>query len=288
MASLPSYDNTKVQSLSLSQDQVGESSSPTVWNDITLPHTSGFHIGFSFDFSITRESEQNLALAPRIPFTAATSDLAGTGETSNTWTLTFGTTETEPPLAVRTLYGVVSAELDPWSDSNTMVTALATTGATYLIEAIAASSATWVQDETTLLYSMVWNFDFLTNYTETVTGTPVLNPMHSIVNDPNWNGLMQFILAPVGNFTITSLGFAGNTHKWHTGQIGAPMRQRGRVVHDYITGQPYMSNEAVPDGYRDGIMVHPDNFDPTDPNDTDFFTPPPGEGVVDDEVDNLE
>ena len=49
-----------------------------------------------------------------------------------------------------------------------------------------------------------------------------------------------------------------------------------------------MSQEATEDGYLDGIMVHPDNFDPADPLDTDPFTPPPGEGVVDDNLIDLE
>jgi len=70
--------------------------------------------------------------------------------------------------------------------------------------------------------------------------------------------------------------------------MGFPFDKRGRVVHDYITGQPYFSIEAIKDGYRDGIMVHPDNYDPDDPLDTDYYTPPPGEGSVDDDITDLE
>jgi len=142
---------------------------------------------------------------------------------------------------------------------------------------------------------LVWNLDFLTNYTESGSGPAVIkSPLCKVVNNSLWNGTIQFIWARAtepeapATYVITAVTFTGYTHKWHTGMSGAQMDLRGRAVHDYITGQPYMSTSAVEDGYREGVMVHPDNYDPADPLDTDFFTPPPGEGVTDDDITNLE
>jgi len=72
-------------------------------------------------------------------------------------------------------------------------------------------------------------------------------------------------------------------HKFHSGQIGAPMRKRCRVRHDPKSGFPGLSDEFVDDGYNEGMKVLPDSWDPEDRTGQDFY-PPPNEGVVDDEV----
>ena len=64
------------------------------------------------------------------------------------------------------------------------------------------------------------------------------------------------------------------------------MRRRTRAVHDYTMGYPALSDEFVQDGYLEGIMVHRDSWDPEDPDPT--YNPSPMEGVVDDEIVDLE
>jgi hypothetical protein len=159
-----------------------------------------------------------------------------------------------------------------------------------LIEQVSIISADAWALNASGLYDLVWNLDFSTDYTLSISGATVSSPLFATTIDPQWTGLIQFFLIPSAFWSVTLTGatFAGRALNWHTGLMGAKMEVRGRAVHDYITGQPYMSNEAVEDGYRDGILVHPDNFDPADPLDTDPFTPPPGEGVVDDNIVDLE
>ena len=289
VVTLPAYDSTKVTARSLTPNQVGTELSST-WTDTALPiNADDFtRVGFSFDFGVTNESERGLSLAPRIPFTTATDDLAGTGETATTWTLTLTTDQASIPSSVGSLHGVNTVAPDPWSGTTNIPSSIFTTAGTgYAVEVIGASSSSWTQ--TGSVFSLVYNFDFHTDYTDSSDGSVVERPQWTIVNDPLWNGLMQFVLTlTIGNVSITAITFAGNTHNWHAGGMGMPMKRRGRVVHDFITGQPYMSDTAVRDGFRDNVMVHPDNFDPSDPLEESPFTPPPGEGVVDDEVDDLE
>lgn len=293
MTILPTYDTTKVSSLSLTPSQLGSSTiASSTWTTRTFPFTSGQLIapGFAFDFSVNNESEQGLALAPRIPFTAATDDLAGTGETAETWTLTLNTTNTSREAVSAILYGVTTHTPSAFSTGNDPFTLSTTSGSSFLIAQISILTASnWVQNESGL-FDLVFDLDFLDDYTFSVSGTAASSPSHAIVNNSSWNGVVQFFLIPsvFWSVTLTAATFVGKTNDWHTGQMGVKLDQRGRAVHDYITGQPYMSNRAVPDGFRDGIMVHPDNWDPDDPLDTDPFTPPPGEGVVDDEITDIE
>ncbi len=289
MPTLPTYDSTKVNSLSLTPDQTGfDNTSSWFLTGIPITVTSSRTVGIGLDFSITNESEQGLALAPRIPFTAATNDLAGTGETAQTWDLTLTTDETSlAGVGTVVLYGVVSPAPSAFSSSNLPSTLLTTTGSTFLIETATTSSSSWSIPSS--VYVLTFNMDFLTNLAETVAGATLTAPLHGIVNDPTWSGLVQFILTvSTGTTAITAATFAGNTHAWHTGSSDFDPKKRGRVVHDYITGQTYLSTEAVPDGFRDGIMVHPDNYDPPDPLDTNSYTPPPTEGIVDDEIIDVE
>jgi hypothetical protein len=279
---LPSYDETKVLSTSLTPSQIGLSTAPGVYVDLSgLPGqlNTGVYMALSYDFSINNDAERGLALGPRLPFTAATDDLAGTGETATTWDLTI--TAVVPAPFVFTVVGLTSHTPPIFSDGNDPHTYIVTEGASFVV-ALDVITATSTSSTTSI--------DFHSNYLETVTGATITRPFHDMVNDPLWNGLFQFAIVPVSGITsgVTAATFSGNTHRWHTGSPNFPLDRRARVVKDYITGQTYLSDEAVPDGYRDGIMVHPDNYDPPDPLDTDSYTPPPGEGVVDDDVIDVE
>jgi len=79
---------------------------------------------------------------------------------------------------------------------------------------------------------------------------------------------------------------------FHTGMMvgEGDLKRRARAVHSYKSGFPYLSDEAIPDGHTDGIMVHPDDYDPIDPvaEGRGDYIPSPSEGVVDDEVTDLE
>jgi hypothetical protein len=291
-----SYDSQKVQNLSAAISQIGNEVNG-VWVDQSGAYPAfgrDFPFGISFDFSVTNESGRGLALAPRIPFTAVTQDLAGTGETSEYWTLTLETLNNTPPDVNISLYATYDPAPDPWVGStNTPTLQRASLGGAFLIEAITAASSNWVTDPDSGQQNMVFELDFTTNLTEALEGGALMAPLIRTINDPLWAGLLQFHLELVGSpFSISmvaaGLTFTGNTHRWHTGMMGAQMDLRGRAVHDHITGQPYMSTKAVADGYRDGIMVHPDNFDPADPLEENPWTPPPGEGEVDDELTDVE
>lgn len=112
----------------------------------------------------------------------------------------------------------------------------------------------------------------------------------------NWRGRMAMMVAVVPFLSSTDLysleatsGWATlevDQHSFHTGGMDFPHHRRGRVVHDYKMGYPYMSDESVADGYLEGVKVHPDSWDPKDPTPT--YVPPTGEGVADDDVTDLE
>jgi len=301
MASLPTYNATKVAVLSLSPSQAGyvevSGPEPWVWVESSLPVslTRFREPGFSFDFSISHDGERGLALAPRLPFTAVTRDLAGTGETSSVWTLTFVTSLTSKSPAPN-VYMVRSPS--PWSGStNTPFTNRMNSGdESILIEDLTSASASWVLNPNGSTYDLVYEFDFLTtadNYLGSASFFPLsssIRPFFDLINSSTWNGLVQFHLDAESaiSMSVSSVVFSGNVHDWHTGVFGLPLRDRGRATHCYITGEPYFSTTAVQDGYRDNVLVHSDNYDPADSLDTDFFTPPPGEGVVDDEITDVE
>jgi hypothetical protein len=115
----------------------------------------------------------------------------------------------------------------------------------------------------------------------------------SYVRNSQWTGRVAFTVyltvdSGITRFystegTGTQPGMVASEHKFHSGQIGLPMRRRARVRHDPKSGFPGLSDEFIPDGYREGLMVLPDSWDPEDRTNMDFF-PPPSEGVVDDEV----
>ena len=79
---------------------------------------------------------------------------------------------------------------------------------------------------------------------------------------------------------------------FHTGMMvsESELQRKSRAVHSYKSGFPYLSDEAAPDGFTDGIMMHPDDYDPIDPvaQGHGDYVPAPNESVVDDEVTDLE
>jgi len=106
----------------------------------------------------------------------------------------------------------------------------------------------------------------------------VYNIVDAASRGPSWPSV-EGALAFVEDGPVTTAVHSS----FHTGQIGAPMRKRCRVRHDPKSGFPGLSDEFVKDGYREGMMVLPDSWDPEDRTGQDFY-PPPNEGVVDDEV----
>ncbi len=288
---LPTYDPTNAPSLSLTPDQSGvvviSGPGPYSWAESSLPITLNRvdEVGISFTFGVSNDSEGGLALAPLRPFTAATDDLAGTGETAAVWTLTLVTNLTSVS-AVPNLYMVRDPAVWTGTTNTPFLNRTNSTDQSIVVEDLTTGSPTWVLSGST--YNLVWNFDFLTTgYVGSSTGDVIPGrPMFDVVNSPTWSGLFQFHMDANSaiSMTISSATFAGNALEWHTGATDFPLDRRARVVHDYITGQPYLSDEAVEDGFREGIMVHPDNYDPPDPLDTEIYTPPPGEGVIDDLV----
>ena len=291
---LPTYDSSKVSSLSLSSSQQGATDPATnTWTDETFPFSPlGLlprgPVGFAFDFSVRNDSERGLVLGPRIPFTSATDDPAGTGETATIWTLTIATTRTVIPTRPYTLYGVSSPAPEDFATGNTP-TDIQNAGNSFTIATITSTSGHWVLNGST--YDLVFELDFLADYVEPASGVTLPSPLHTTVNNPLWNGVVQFILANSTSgttTTITGATYAGNVHKWHTGATGFQMDRRARVVRDYKTSQHYLSDEAVEDGYLDGIMLNRDNFDPADPIEDNPYIPPPDEGVAVDDVISVE
>ncbi len=290
MASLPSYSN-KVVSTSLTPNVFGRTLVAFVWSessDFPVTASAGATPVFNFDFGVSVDSERALALAPRIPFTNVTADLAGTGETDRYWTLTFTTTLTTPASSAA-VYLVSDPDPDLPSSSNLIDLSL--TPSAYIIKDLSISDSEWVLNGTT--YDLVFELDFNSSFT-TIDGTTVTNAIHKIVNDPVWNGRIQvfFDLTALENVSITALTFAGLTQPFHSGQMGLDIARRARVVHDYISGTPYLSDEAVTNPWTGGaagnIPVHPSSADPEEQRRHHPYTPPPGEGVVDDDIPDVE
>lgn len=267
---------------------------PYPWVPLALPVTvTKFdEVGLTFDFGFSYNNG-GILLSPDLPFTHVADPIAGIA--SRPWTLTI-TTNLTTRSAIVNIYMVLNPQ--PWTTANSPYTARAGNLAdeSILIEKLTTLSSSWVQNANGSTWDLIYEFDFDTlgsAYLGSYTNFPMpasIHPFRDIISQPDWNGLFQFHLDAGGAIAmaITSATFSGEVASFHTGFMDQPMGIRGRAVHCYITGQPYMSHEAVEDGYRDGIKVHPDNYDPADPLDTDYFTPPPGEGVVDDEIPDVE
>lgn len=128
----------------------------------------------------------------------------------------------------------------------------------------------------------------------TVTLDPAV--MTPYIGHSTWRGVVSISLEwtnQVGvagrvwsNAAPDTAYFDTTEYGYNTGFQGNYRGRRARAVHDFKSGLPYMTDEAVPDGYLEGVMVHPDSWDPIDPDPT--YVPPPGEGLADDEVSSLE
>jgi hypothetical protein len=140
--------------------------------------------------------------------------------------------------------------------------------------------------------------------TGTTTTDPILGTVHYeltdwdyILEDAASNGIINLAFyidtgaGATGAFMVSPTLTVVET-PFHTGMMVGEeqLRRRARVVHSYKSGFPYLSDEAIPDGFTDGIMMHPDDFDPIDPvaQGRGDYVPSPLEGVVDDEVVDLE
>ncbi len=311
---LPTYD-TKVSRLALSPNQQGEAFNVfdinRTWTegDFPLAVHRFQSVAVSFDFSVTNDPVRGLTLAPRRPFTSVTGDLAGTGESDNYWQLKLGTDETSIPNFDWMVMMTISADPDPFSLTNLpFVFQNSSSGngvsnvvpAWYLLREIGPSSSEWVQ-KIFSPYSIVIDIDFESTLIALQSNSNVLNligddtpnAVNRIPNDGAWNGLVQFAIRLVTQdnvvrLNVTSASFAGLTHPWHTGQMGLDVRRRARVVHDYITGTPYLSDEAIADPWRDGVMVNSANSDPDEIRKHHSYVPPLTEGVVDDDIPKVE
>ena len=296
MVLLPTYDE-KVVSISKTPSVFGlvvtESFSPLpAWQEASsfpftvssIPSSLQYYGVFNFDFGVTLDSE-NRALAPTIPFTNVTSDLAGTGETDRYWTFTLGTTEASTN-SDTIIYMVSNPSSELPSLTNVIKPSM--TPDPYIVQSLQSSDAAWVLNGS--VYDITISMDFNATLT-TVGGTVVTNAIHKIINDPKWNGRVQIFVGPfsvAASFTATFATFGGLTQTWHTGGIGLDINRRARVVHDYVSGFPYLSDEAIADPWRDGIMVHYSSADPDEKRKHYPYVPPPQEGAVEDDIPKVE
>lgn len=289
MVSLPTFNNTGVTA-TLEQEGAADVSSGVVWANSDTPlwsKVSNSQPGFTFDFNVSVDSERSLALAPTIPYTIFTGDLAGTGEVDLPWTLTFVSNH-QAAIGFRLF---VMAEAAPALFSSTHFADVTNDPAPYLYATYTSSSSVWGIPKFGGNITLTIPLDFdATLAPQEHDGSDTKNAITRIVRDPNWNGRLQvFMIADdSGAGTISSATFVGPVVPFHTGQIGLDLNRRARVVHDYIGGFPYLSDEAVADPWRDGVMVHPDSSDPDEMRKRHPFVPPMSEGVVDDDIPKVE
>jgi hypothetical protein len=137
------------------------------------------------------------------------------------------------------------------------------------------------------------------------TSTLLYSVMKPYIQHPNFRGKIAFTcvwLASTGRVFWYSSRFGLATGQppelqtrqtsFNTGMMvgESELKRRARVVHSYKSGFPYLSDEAIPDGYTEEIMMHADDYDPIDPVDQGRgdYVPSPSENVVDDEITDLE
>lgn len=292
MPSQPTFENT---SFVATLEQNGDfSSGATTWTDRTGDANlanwifSGGNFtnpGFTFNFGVNLDSERSLNLAPTIPYTDVNDDLAGTSETDRPWTLSI--VAASNTFVAFTLY--VMTEPAPVLFASTSHVAHTTnTPAPYLVETFTSASSVWSLFLSGAL--MTIPIDFSTTLTP-VGGTSTTNSINRIIRDPLWNGRLQFFITTSDNTVNTTIGaasFVGQVVPFHTGQMGLDVKRRARVVHDYINGFPYLSDEAVEDPFREGVQVHFSSADPVELRRHFTYVPPASEGIVDDDIGEVE
>ena len=116
-----------------------------------------------------------------------------------------------------------------------------------------------------------------------------------IFEDANSDGMISLSLVFGTGLSVTLVNtptLVMSETPSHTGMMvgESELKRKARAVHSYKSGFPYLSDEAVPDGFTDGIMMHPDDYDPIDPvaQGRGDYVPSASESVVDDEVTDLE
>jgi hypothetical protein len=138
-----------------------------------------------------------------------------------------------------------------------------------------------------------------------LTVTNAWNIMEPFIRHPNWRGRVAFSIlwfAGTGRTSVYSSEGAPTLAEtpelqvrecpFHTGMMVGheELQLKSRAVHSYKSGFPYLSNQAIPDGFTEGIMMHPDDYDPIDPvaQGHGDYVPSPKETEVDDDVTDLE
>ena len=284
-------------STSISQNGTYTTGSGTWAN--TASGTASFGVsnyGFSHTFGISNQTDEALDtaigvsgalnLAPQIPYTDVNSDLAGTSETDRPWTLVIPTNSVVP--LGFTLY-MMNQTAPQTYNSTTHIAHTTASPAPLLVNTYLSSSSVWSLAGSA--YTATIPIDFAATLTP-VGGVATTHAINKLVRNPNWNGLLQFflILNETGSFSVFAItnSFSGPVVPFHTGQMGLDIHRRARVVHDYINGFPYLSDEATEDPWREGVMVHSSSSDPTETRRHNPYVPPAAEGVVDDDIPNVE
>jgi len=287
MPTQPTFENSLTVA---TLEQTGDSTSG-VWAEQTLDFPLGDlsatrNYGVTFNFGVSVEGERSLNLAPSIPYTDVNSDLAGTSEADRPWNLLIPTTLLAPSNAI--LY-VTSESTPEIFNSTTQLAETSASPAPYLYESYTTLSSEWTTYSLFNLYALLIPLDFSKTLTP-VGGSPVTHAINKLVRNPLWNGRLQFFLTTTGTSAQInpSTLFVGPTVPFHTGQMGLDIHRRARVVHDYINGFPYLSDEATEDPWREGVMVHSSSTDPTETRRHNPYVPPAAEGVVDDDIPNVE
>jgi hypothetical protein len=252
--------------------------------------------GFIIDFSaaFNRDSERSLALEPPIISTLSitlTTNSAPTAVTSAGYFVPefdpddYGIDDVRPGYRNEWILGTTS-EVGP---STSMTFDIGPqTGLRSSTTAIAGSAFGLTFDPSVNIGAATINSDDTGDYNAN------WGRLQSYIQNSQWSGKVAITLltiVPLGervNFNSNEAASGApvitvTENSFHSGQIGVPMRKRTRVRHDPKSGFPGLTDEFIKDGYREGMMVLPESWDPEDRTNMDFF-PPPSEGVVDDEV----
>lgn len=249
----------------------GESSFGTNW------------LGLSFSFTYSQDAEGH-PLAPSLPFTRPADSISGMAALPYTLTLGTGITSLAGLSSDRwTLYGLYQNTQTIFSSTNPISSLPASQQLTLVSSQLITEYLTLNGSTYDLAFSWQFPDDFTLGSGGTVDG-----PFSKMTNHPAWNRRLQFwaFHDVASHITVTSATLSGPQYRFHSGAWDPPGRTRTRAVHDYKTGEPYWSHEAVRDGYRENTRLHPWNWDPQDPGVTGV--PNPNERRVEDEIDSLE
>lgn len=159
---------------------------------------------------------------------------------------------------------------------------------------VAAANAQWAGAPTTVEFTLGTYLDAA--HANTATCTTNVKTLRTLYwSTSRWSGRIALSIQATlsaGTWTFDSAETPGGTPPallstecpFFTGVLGMPTNRRARVRRDAISGLPFMTDEAVESGYRKGLWVRPQSWDPPDPFEDRKFYPPPNESVPDDEV----